>query len=177
VNLATDCPSCYGTGIVPSPYDPDSAFAHARQEVCGCGVLRERDPQHAEAIERYDGSRPFSKHKLVIVRHTGAVAWVDEALADDVHLLWNAGIGTVASCQGGYWPCDRSAPYIEIVDYSRTEEAAGLLPWVKAARMAPGMGVALYGSGCRSTGNAFLVCDKDRCSVEHPVLRRGMTDS
>ena len=177
MNLATDCPSCFGTGIIPSPCDPAAAFAHARQDICGCGVLRERDPRRADAIEQYDGKRPFSRHKLVIVRHTGAVAWVDEQIAAGVERLWGAGIGTVASCQGGYWPCARSAPYIEIADYSRTEEAAGLLPWAKAARITAGMGVALYGPGCHSTGNAFLVCDKEGCTAEHPLLRRGMTDS
>lgn len=176
MKLATDCPDCSGTGIIPSPYDPAATHAHARQDLCGCGVLRERDPAWADAIERYDGKRPFSKHKLVIVRHTGVVAWVDEKIAPDVHRLWSAGIGTVTSCQGGAWPCENAAPYIEIGEPGKTEEAAALVPWVKAANLVQILSsVFLYGPGCRPTGDAFLVCGREGCATEHPALRRGRT--
>jgi len=95
------------------PSTPDYAVCHG--QVCVCGVDDKFEPG-----EMFGGQ----KHEPIRLVLDGRVAWVDRGVADDVARLWERGIETWVSCEGSP---DR---YISILDVSRKDEAADLLPWV-----------------------------------------------
>ncbi len=83
-----------------------------------------------------------NKHKLILLCVGGRASWVDEGIADDVSKLWEAGIWTWASCQGGG---TGSCRYMGICDRKQVDAALLLLPWVKSVyRNGFGSGACMY---------------------------------
>lgn len=127
IALATDCPKCGGTGLVPGP---PRLYTHSRTvaepigyfALCDCGVLCE--PERAKFGGVYGGN----DHPMLLLQANGWAAWVDQGIADDIKLLWSKGIPTWVSCQGD----ENASRYIGILDYSRVDEVVELLPWVRA---------------------------------------------
>jgi hypothetical protein len=132
MDLETSCPSCYGAGTFPGPYDTRPDYpAHPYEVVCGCGIYLETSA--AKKLNYQIGALlPGNHHKLAIARAAGFAAWVDEPIVADIELLWSHGIETLSSCQGDHagYP-DR---VILICDPAKISEARELLPWVTSVK-------------------------------------------
>lgn len=71
-----------------------------------------------------------AEHPQVLIRWDGLESWVDEGIADEVLMLWRAGIETIASCEGDEYEDDLPR-YVAIADPWQHAQAEHLLGWVE----------------------------------------------
>jgi hypothetical protein len=129
----TGCERCHGAGVCLGADD------RRVQVLCGCVDGLEVAAARAEYFPRLPLISPGyrwepAEHELTCLRAAGRVALVDAGIASEVRKLWEAGIWTLASCEGGgYRGC--LAPVVSIADPARAEDARLLLPWVAAVEV------------------------------------------
>lgn len=155
--LRPDCPKCYGALSYPTPWIGFHAYMVACDCPAGAGrddELRGKLPAGMNAHDFLDADgRPLrlwggNGHRLGLLMCAGRVAWVDEGILPDIRRLWEHGIWTWVSCEGG----EQIAPYVGLAQARHAIEAAGLLSWPVCQVYVPGARYVSLAEAAAMTG-------------------------